>query len=148
MVNPYARQYTQVQTATIGPGQLLLLLYEGAIGYLGQAGEDLAARRLGPGKTALSKAMAIVAELRNSLDLDAGWDGAEDLAHLYGHMLLELTQANVSGELERIHAVRALLSDLYGAWKEAIESGPERVPAPAGETAAPTGERAPFRASA
>lgn len=155
MVNPYAQQYTQVQTTTVGPEQVLLLLYEGAVRFLGQARENLDAGRIGPGKTALSKAVAIIAELQNSLDPEAGWDGAQDLAHLYGHMILELTQANLRGELHRIDAVRDLLSGLYGAWREAIDSQPA-APAPggtAGETpgtpaggAAPT-ERAPFRAS-
>lgn len=163
MRNPYARQYTEVQATTVGPEQLLLLLYEGAIGYLGQAREGLAARRLGPGKTALSRAMAIITELQNSLDLEAGWDGAQDLGHLYGHMILELTQANLKGELHRIDAVRDLLAGLYGAWREAIESR-SATPAPpdapdgspggsGGDPAAgagggdPPSGRAPFRAS-
>jgi flagellar protein FliS len=155
MANPYARQYTQVQTATIGPEQLLLLLYEGAIRFLGRAREDLEAGRLGPGKTALNKGMAIIAELQNSLDAEAGWTGAEDLAHLYGHMILELTQANLTGDLDRVDAVRDLLTGLYDAWKEAIESRAAKAPAeggaPAGTagegtgTGADTGDRAPFR---
>jgi flagellar protein FliS len=159
MANPYAQQYTQVQTTTVGPEQVLLLLYEGAVRFLGQAREHLDAGRTGPGKTALSKAVAIVAELQNSLDPEAGWDGAEDLGHLYGHMILELTQANLRGELDRIDAVRDLLSGLYGAWREAIVSLPA-APAPApgtgnppaqGEAAGGGGgmpsERPPFRAS-
>lgn len=160
MANPYAQQYTQVQTATTGPEQLLLLLYEGAIKFLGRAREDLEAERLGPGKTALSKAIAVIAELQNSLDPEAGWDGAEDLAHLYGHMILELTEANVKGELGRIDAVRELLVGLYDAWAQAIEShaaaavdAPASPGPPAGGGHAGAGhdipaERGPFRASA
>jgi flagellar protein FliS len=148
MVNPYAQRYTQVQTETTSPGQVLLLLYEGAVRFLGQAREHLEARRIGPGKTALSKAMAIVAELQNTLDPQAGWEGAEGLHHLYGHMLLELTEANLKGELNRIDAVRGLMTGLYDAWREAIESQPA---APSAADAAPggtaQGERPPFRAS-
>lgn len=151
MANPYAQQYTQVQTTTVDPEQLLLLLYEGAIRFLGRAREELAAGHLGPGKTALSKAMAIIAELRNSLDPEAGWEGAEDLAHLYGHMTLELTQVNLTGDLGRVDAVRGLLTGLYEAWKEAIESHAAPGPAGSGDAAGitPGGarEQAPFRTS-
>lgn len=152
MANPYARRYTQVETTTLPPERLLLLLYEGAIGFLGRAREALAEGRLGPGKTALSKGMAIVAELQNSLDPAAGWDGAQDLSHLYGHMILELTEANLRGDLTRIDRVRELLAGLYGAWAQAIDSvasepGPGD-PAPGdAEPAAPAGPRGPFRTS-
>jgi len=149
MANPYARSYTENQTSTLPPERILLLLYEGAIGFLGRAREDLAAGRLGPGKTALSKALAIVAELQNSLDPTAGWDGAENLSHLYGHMILELTEANVRGDLTRIERVRDLLSGLYEAWRQAVESAPG-APAPdvppAGGTASGPASGAPFRA--
>lgn len=134
MANPYASTYVETQTATVAPDRLLLLLYEGAIRFLDRAREDLAQRRLGPGKTALSKGMAVIAELQNSLDPTVGWSGAEDLSNLYGHMMLELTEANVSGDLGRIERVRDLLTHLYDAWREAIESasaGPGDGPDPA-----------------
>lgn len=141
MANPYADTYVETQTATVAPDRLLLLLYEGAIRFLGRAREELAQGRLGPGKTALSKGMAIIAELQNSLDPGAGWVGAEDLSHLYGHMMLELTEANLKGDLGRIDRVRDLLSHLYDAWREAIES------APAGSPSVPdSGPPAPFHA--
>lgn len=146
MANPYARSYTENQTATLPPERILLLLYEGAIGFLGRAREDLAEGRLGPGKTALSKALAIVAELQNSLDPAAGWDGAETLSHLYGHMILELTEANVGGDLTRIDRVRALLENLYDAWTQAVESTATPAPDTPPSGGAGAGERAPFRA--
>jgi flagellar protein FliS len=147
MANPYARRYTEVQTSTLPPERVLLLLYEGAIGFLGRAREELSRGRLGPGKTALSKALAIVAELQNTLSPTAGWDGAEGLFHLYGHMLLELTEANVAGDLKRIERVRELLTGLYEAWTQAVESvaGAPAPDAPP-DVGSGSGERAPFRA--
>jgi len=149
MANPYARSYTENQTSTLPPERILLLLYEGAIGFLGRARDDLSEGKLGPGKTALSKALAIVAELQNSLDPSAGWDGAENLSHLYGHMILELTEANVSGDLTRIDRVRDLLAGLYDAWTRAVEStvgAPATDAPPSGGPGSGPGERAPFRA--
>jgi len=150
MANPYAHRYTEVQTSTVSPERVMLLLYEGAIRFLGRAREELGAGRLGPGKTALAKALAIVAELQNTLDPAAGWDGAEGLFHLYGHMILELSEANVTGDLKRIERVRELLANLYEAWTQAVEST-AGAPAPdapqgAGSGGAGPGERAPFRA--
>jgi flagellar secretion chaperone FliS len=147
MANPYARRYTEVQTSTLPPERVLLLLYEGAIGFLARAREELARGRTGPGKTALSKALAIVAELQNTLSPTAGWDGAEGLFHLYGHMLLELTEANVAGDLKRIERVRELLTGLYEAWTQAVESvaGAPAPDAPP-DAGSGSGERVPFRA--
>jgi flagellar secretion chaperone FliS len=149
MANPYVRQYTDVQTSTVPPERVLLLLYEGAIGFLGRAREDLSRGRLGPGKTALSKALAIVAELQNSLDPAAGWDGAEGLFHLYGHMILELAEANLTGDLKRIERVRELLTGLYEAWTQAVEScagAAAPAPAPEAPPAGGSGSGVPFRA--
>ncbi|MFQ5508851.1 MAG: flagellar export chaperone FliS [Leptospirillia bacterium] len=136
-MNPY-HQYQKTQATTISQEKLMLLLYEGAIKFLGQARQDLEDGRLGPGKTALSKGMAIVAELQNSLDHEAGWDGSEDMSHLYSHMILELTEANLRGDLDRIDGVRGLLTGLYDAWAEAIES--HQVAAPDLTEAAAGGE--------
>ncbi|MBI5137098.1 MAG: flagellar export chaperone FliS [Nitrospirae bacterium] len=148
MANPYTQQYAQVQASTVSQERLLVLLYEGAIKFLGQARESLGENRLSRGKTALSKAMAIIAELQNSLDLKAGWSGAEDLYHLYGYMTLELTQANLKGELERIDQVRDLLGGLCDAWRQAIESQErEAVASRVPGAASLTGERTRFRAS-
>ncbi len=121
-MNPYHQQYAQTQTSTVGPEQLLLLMYEGAHKFLGLARQALADGQLGPGKTALSRAIAIIAELQNSLDHDAGWSGSQDLAQLYSYMIMELTQVNVSGEIARIGEVQNLLNGLYDSWREAIDS--------------------------
>ena len=148
MSNPYTQQYTQVQTSTISPEKLMVLLYEGAVKFLGQAREELAAGRLSTGKTALSKGMAIIAELQNSLDLNAGWEGAQGLYDLYGYMTLELTEVNVHGELDRIEPVRSMLSELCQSWQEAIESqATQGTTAHARAAGAKAGARAPFSAA-
>jgi len=122
MVNPYARQYAKVQANTVSQEQLLIMLYEGAVRFLGQAREELEAGRLPTGKTALSKGMAIIAELQNTLDREAGWDGAEDLFDLYDYMMRSLTEANISGNLVHIDEVRSMMSDLCDTWRKAIDS--------------------------
>jgi flagellar protein FliS len=122
MVNPYARQYAKVQANTVSQEQLLIMLYEGAVRFLGQAREELGEGRLSTGKTALSKGMAIVAELQNSLDRESGWDGAENLFDLYDYMMRALTEANISGNLECIDEVRTMMVDLCDTWRKAIDS--------------------------
>jgi len=148
MVNSYHRQYAQVQTNTITQEQLLLLMYEGAIKFLTKAKAGLARNDLPTGKTALSRGLAIVTELQNSLDHEAGWAGSRDLSDLYDHMIMELTEVNLHGDLSKLDRVCALLTDLYGTWSQAVKSQ-EAAAAPAsqGATAAVgAGERAPFRA--
>ncbi len=114
---------------------------------MGQARDAIGIGNLPVGKTALSKAMAIVAELQNSLDLNAGWDGARDLYDLYGYMTVELTEVNVKGEIERIDPVREMLSKLCQSWREAIESQTKQGAVAGQSSGASPGTRAPFSAA-
>ena len=146
MTNPYHQQYTRVQANTIAPEQLMVMLYEGAVTFLGRARTELEKGALGPGKTALSKGLAIVAELQNSLDLEAGWDGAQNLSDLYSYMIMELTEANLNNDLERIDGVITLLSDLCATWKQAVDSMAQTSQVSAAASGAAM-DRAPFKVS-
>jgi len=149
MVNPYARQYAKVQANTVSQEKLLIMLYEGAVRFLGHAHEELSEGRLSTGKTALSKGMAIIAELQNSLDREAGWDGAERLYDLYDYMMRALTEANISGELERIEEVRTMLSNLCDTWRQAVDSQGSSafVSKPVSSTLLQGAAQEPFKAS-
>jgi len=149
MVNPYARQYAKVQANTVSQEKLLIMLYEGAVRFLGQAHEELGEGRLATGKTALSKGMAIIAELQNSLDRQAGWDGAEQLYDLYDYMIRTLTEANIGGDLDLITEVRAMMSDLCDTWRQAVDSKGRRsfVSKPMSSAELQGAARQPFKAS-
>jgi flagellar protein FliS len=119
MTNPARARYMAEAVATASPGQLLVMLYDRLVVDLQQAEEALYASARELASDRLMHAQDIIAELRGTLDVTA-WDGAADLANLYGFLLVELINANVRQDAERVAACRALVEPLRDAWREAL----------------------------
>ncbi len=120
-MNAYFNQYQNNQVTTASPEQLLIMLYDGAIRFVRQAQEAMAAGERVRKLESISKALAIVAELANTLDHKVGGEIAENLDALYHFMIRELTQANLKNDAEKLKVVDALLADLRETWMQAIE---------------------------
>ncbi|MBA2882666.1 flagellar protein FliS [Desulfosalsimonas propionicica] len=133
MNNPYQNYFAnQIQTAS--PEQVLVMLYDGAIRFLRQARQALEnGDRVGKLKK-ISRTVAILTELSNSLDFEKGGEIAENLDGLYAYMVRELTRPNAEDEFKAMEVSENILLELRGAWAEAIEknrSKEEQSPAAA-----------------
>lgn len=120
-MNAYVNQYQQTQVTTASPERILIMLYDGAIRFAGQARDAIEA---GDGlykREMISKVIAIVSYLADTLDHEAGWDGSEELDALYAFMVRELTRANLKNDLEALGSVEGLLQELRATWADAIE---------------------------
>ena len=133
MLNYGYRQYQQMQTHTASPGQLVIMLYQGAIKFLVKASSELEAGNTEGTHYNLVRAQDIVIELMTGLDLSAG-PVAADLHALYGYIYRRLVEANVRKDAQAIHDVIAMLRDLLLAWEEAV-AAVEGSHAPAASTA-------------
>jgi flagellar secretion chaperone FliS len=128
MVAPgYARAYQAQAVLTASPGQLILMLYDGALRFLGHARDALQSTDDGPRRieiinTNLLKAQAIVAELQASLNLEAGGDHAANLDRLYDYYLRRLFQANLHKQLEPVIEVEKLIRELREGWAEMLRT--------------------------
>jgi len=121
MTAAYMNQYFENQVKTASPEQLMILLYGGAIRFITEAEEAMAARNPGHCGGRIGKAMAIISELANTLDFEIGGEIAENLAALYTYMNRELLQANIEDDLERLAAVKEMLIGLRDTWLQAID---------------------------
>jgi flagellar protein FliS len=134
-------QYFENQVKTASPEQLLIMLYSGAIRFISEAEEAMVARKPGHCGGRISKAMAIISELSNTLDYEIGGEIAENLASLYLYMNRELLQANVEDDLSRLEMVKDMLIGLRETWLQAIDkvraesAAAEAVPAKKSEAA-------------
>jgi flagellar secretion chaperone FliS len=115
-VNPYDN-YRQVATQTADPVELVVMLYRGAINFLGAAERAIHAGQAPAAHQGLMRSQAIVAELMGTLNLDAG-EVATDLRRLYDYMQQRLIEANLRKDQEPVAEVRGMLIDLLGAWEE------------------------------
>lgn len=119
MVNAaYARNaYTQTKVTTAyNPVELVIMLYDGAIDFLDKAATAINMREVPIKIKYIDKAIAIIEELLNALNLEVGGEIALNLQNLYLHMMRELVLANAKNDGNRIKHVIGLLKEVRGAW--------------------------------
>ena len=120
-MNPYLNQYKTNSILTASREQILLMLYDGAIRFVGLAKTCMMAGDMaGKGKY-IGKTIAILAEFSNTLDRKIGGELADNLDALYGHMIAQLGTANVQNRTTELDEVRDMLTDLRQTWAKAIE---------------------------
>lgn len=112
------QQYVSTQVGTADRLQLVIMLYDGAISFLGQAKEKMAARDAAGKGLLIGRALDIIAELNASLNFQAGRELATNLFHLYNFMTSHLTKANLNWDLSALEEVLAMLTQLREAWVE------------------------------
>lgn len=127
--NPYL-QYRRTQAETADPGELVVLLYEGAIRFLQRATLAIKAGDAQAAHDALVRSQDIINELNVSLDHSRGGI-ADNLARLYEYMYWRLVQANCQKDLAAIEDVIGLLRELLPAWQEAVRANRRRQAEPA-----------------
>jgi flagellar protein FliS len=119
--------YRETRVKTASQGQLIIMLYDGAVKNLDRGLELLNLNTKGkrdPGRIekinkAVLKAQEIITELMASLDFDQGGEIAQNLFSLYSWFNQELLEANVRQDPRRITIVRNMVNELRGAWSEA-----------------------------
>ncbi|MDQ3742680.1 MAG: flagellar export chaperone FliS [Actinomycetota bacterium] len=119
-MNPYASPaaYRSSSVMTASPGQLVVMLYDGAGRFLRQA--DIAAAE-GAWRHAmdrLDRADAIIDELLVTLDTEQGGEIAERLQGIYVFCKRLLIEARVERDPEKIRKAAGLLANLREAWAE------------------------------
>jgi flagellar protein FliS len=129
MVNTaYARNaYTQTKiTTTYNPVELVVMLYDGAIDFLDKAATAINMREVPIKIKYIDKAIAIIEELLNALNLEVGGEIALNLQNLYLYMMKELVLANIKNDANKIKYIIRLLKEIRGAWVQIKDTKVER----------------------
>ena len=121
--------YRQTQTQTAAPGELVLMLYRGALRFLSSANEAIGKNDVLTAHTSLLKAQAVITELRDTLDFERGGDFARNLESIYVYMHRRLVEANVRKDVRPVHEVFDLLRELLSAWEVAVRQTSAAAPA-------------------
>lgn len=132
------RQYRQTQVTTVDKGRLIILLYDGAIKFLNQAKDCTDCGDI-PGRSSnINRALDIIAELNQSLNMSDGGEIAENLRRLYLFWSDHLIQAKMKKDCRNIDEVIRMLMSLNEAWNEVVSS-------PEAQEAMPKEERKSMR---
>ena len=96
--------------------RLIVMLMDGAMERLAKAKGCIQNGALAEKIDLISTAIAIIDELRVSLDLKAGGPIAANLEDLYDYMCRQLVKANLNNRVETIDEVSHLLGEIRSAW--------------------------------
>jgi flagellar protein FliS len=102
--------------AAADPHRLIVMLMDGALERIAQARGCMQHGASGDKNGLLSSAVAIVDELRCSLDLKAGGTIAANLEDLYDYICRQLVKANISNRIGILDEVTQLLNEIRLAW--------------------------------
>ena len=130
--NPW-QSYRKVATQTASPGQLILMLYEGAIRFSEQAlagfehrGDPLAFNQTINNN--IHRAQAIIVELNAVLNMRGGGEVALPIsAGSMSSMDRRLREANIRKQREPIEEVIMRLRVLRDSWAEMLQQSPQGV---------------------
>ena len=121
-----ANAYLENAVMTASPAKIVKMLYDKLLQHLESARVELVdpQRRLGVAASAsLSKALAIVAELRNALDFTADSDVPRNLDRIYDFVTQRLTEANIKRASAPVEEAVRALRPMKEAWDELVTRG-------------------------
>ncbi len=120
-MNAGINAYRKNQIITISSEQLVLMLYEGACKFIGQAKIAMEQKDVPAAHRALVRSQDIVAELMRGINFEAG-PMANDLYHLYEFMHHQLIEANLNKDLQLAAEVLEMIDELRDAWQQILRS--------------------------
>lgn len=130
-----ARAYRANSVLTASPGQLVLMLYDGALKSLaltreafGRPEHDM--MRIAVINQQLIKAQAIINELQATLNHDAGGEFSRRMESLYEYFNRRLLEANLRKQVEPVVEVERLLTEVRDAWREMLSKRDSAAPMP------------------
>jgi flagellar protein FliS len=121
--NPW-KSYRQIATQTAPPGQLILMLFDGALNSLERAKTGFTLTEPGERNVTihnnLQKAVNIIRELNSSLNLEAGGELASMLRDLYLYFESRILQSNLKKSPLGLDDVAKHIRELRDAWAQML----------------------------
>jgi flagellar protein FliS len=123
-----AARYRTTQIQASSPVERVVLLYDGAIQFMDVARDAIVRKDIAARRIALGRAIAIVGELKSTLDMERGGDVAASLDALYAFVTRRLLDAARQQAVAPLDECRSVLDTLREGWR-AVATEPQRIPA-------------------
>lgn len=118
MNNPYG-QYKQNSVMTASPQELTLMLYNGALKFIGLSKIYIERKDIPNANASIIRAQDIVQELNITLNMD--YEVSTGLRSLYTYILDLLVDANIHKDIGQLDEAAQMITELRDTWKEAME---------------------------
>jgi flagellar secretion chaperone FliS len=128
-----AAQYRSVRShglvAEASPTRLVQIMFEQILAHLATAQgcmtrieNNLPLNEVTAKGNAVGKAIRLIDQLNNTLDMERGQKIAENLRALYVYMLARLTLANVTNDARIVAEAISLIQEVKSGWDRIVES--------------------------
>ena len=118
-----AQAYIQTHVNSRSPLELVVMLYEGLIRFTGDARSAIERHDLVAKRAAMSRALAVLAELQSTLNMSDGGDVAKSLDGLYTYMNGRLLDGSMKNDVAPLDETLKLAGTLREAWAEIAGRG-------------------------
>jgi len=116
-------QYRSSQVHTASPARVIVQFYDGALKFCRLAAQALEAKDYSAKGMYLSRAHAIVSELRLNLDSTKAPELTAQLDQLYLFILQSINAANMKADANLLAPAMNILSQLRSAWVQVADEG-------------------------
>ena len=121
--NAYS-QYNNSKILTASPGELTLMLYEGAIKFCNIAEVAVEQKDIEKAHINIVKVQKIIDYLRQTLDMK--YPVSEDFERMYVYLSERLITANIKKDKDILEEVNAHLHSIRDTWKEVLRLNREK----------------------
>lgn len=111
--------YKQNSVTTASPGELTLMLYNGAIKFIGLAKKSIDNKNIEQRNNYIQRTQAIISELMSTLNME--YEISKQMLPLYEYINRRLTEANVKNDKAILDEVEGLVTEFRDTWKEVIK---------------------------
>lgn len=121
MVNALAHaseQYRKIEVGTVNKYELLVMLFDGAIRFLREAQDAIRRRDIALKAVKIDRVLAIIGELRASLNPEKGGEFAARMDALYAYMSERTLMASLKLDPSHCEEVIDLMLPIRDAWAE------------------------------
>jgi flagellar secretion chaperone FliS len=123
-----AAAYRRIEAESRSPLELVVMLYDGALRFVSEAKQahlrgDILARG-----NAISRCLAIVAELQSTLNIAQGGAIAVELDRLYTYINSRLVDVSAKKEVAALDEIHGLLSTIRDGWAGIAGGGGQAQP--------------------
>lgn len=117
-MNPY-QQYQNNAVMTASPGELTLMLYNGAIKFCNKAIEAIEKKEVSSSHMYLVRVQDIVTELQATLDTQ--YPIGEEMDRLYTFIKQLLVEANIEKNISKINDALDLIREFRDTWQQVLK---------------------------